>query len=257
MDKSVKKKLKIVLWAFLIISIPTGFFIYSAVLLDSAYEAYEKTVFSDDNEKIDFALKEIIKAEPFAFYDKNLTNIKVQLLYGKKEYRKALNAVERKDAYIYKALLYEHLNRKDSALIFYKKAIPKLKKQWKKNKGNLHLAYEIERQIALFYTFLNQSETAKEYLPLVPEDYNSELKEMILHYDYYIENYVSGGYKDYLEGETLFFGTDSISNMNMDSLFTVNRFYYDSYSGNGKKHKYEIKKIFEQKANKIGMNRID
>jgi tetratricopeptide (TPR) repeat protein len=257
MDKTVKKKLKIVLWAFIIISIPVGFFIYSALLIDKAYKAFEEAIFSDKNKDIELALKRIDNAESFAFFDNNLVNKKVQLLYRKKEYRKALNAVKRKDAYIYKGLLYEHLNRSDSAAILYEKVIPELKKKWKKNRGNAYLAYEIERQIALFYTFLNQSESAKEYLNEIPKEYDPELRELLLHYDYYIENYISGGYKDYIEGETLLFGIDSISDMNMDSLFAANRFYFDSHSYSGNKHKYEIKKIFEQKAIGIGMNRIE
>lgn len=256
MEKSVRKKLRFVLWAFIIISIPSGYYIYSAMLLDKAYKAWEVAAISDNDEDIESALNRIEKAEPFAFFDKNLVNIKVQLLYRKKEYRKALKAIEKKDVLIYKGLLYEHLNRSDSAAICYEKAIPELKRQWKKNNENAHLANEIERQIALFYTFLNQSESAKEYLTEIPEDYNPEFRELLLHYDYYIENYVSGGYKDYLEGETLLFGTDSILNMNIDSLFTVNRFYYDNYSGSGNKHEYEIKRIFEQKAIEIGMNRL-
>ncbi len=142
--------------------------------MDNAYKAYEEAIITDDNEKIEFAIKEIIKAEPYAFYNKNLVNIKVQLLYRKKEYRKALNAIERKEAFIYKALLYEHLNRSDSASIFYKKAIPELKKQLRKNK-DAQFAYEIERQIALFYTFLNQDESAKEYLTEIPKDYDPDI----------------------------------------------------------------------------------
>ena len=260
MDKSQRKKLKIVLWAFAIISIPAGFFIYSAFLLDKAYEAYEKAVIFDKNEDIEIALERIESAEQFAFYDKNLVNIKVQLLYSKKEFRKALNAIKKKDAFIYKGLLYEHLNRSDSASICYEMAIPELKKQLKKNKKNnknTHIAYEIERQIALFYTFLDKSKSAKEYLTEIPEEYNPELRELILHYDFYIENYVSGGYKDYLEGETLLFGIDSISDMNIDSLFIANRFYYDSYSGSKTKQEYEIRRIFKHKAIEIGMNRIN
>lgn len=257
MDKSLKKKLKIILWALVIISIPAGFFIYSAFLLDKAYEAYEVTSYSDKIEDIELALKRIDDAEPFAFYDKNLANIKFKLLYSNKEYRKALNALRNKEAIIQKALLYEQLGRSDSALIYYEKAIPKLKRQLKKNKKDVYRTYEIERQIALYYTFLNQTESASDYLSELPADFNPEYKEMILHYDYYIENYVSGGYKDYWEGETIMFGIDSILNMNIDSLITANRFYYNSYSSSGNKYEYEIKKIFEGKAIEIGMNRLD
>jgi len=256
MDKSTRKKIRIVLIAFFIISIPAGYYIYTAILLDKAYKAYERAIIMDEDDEIELALTIINKIEPFAFYDQNLTNIKVQLLYRQKEYRKALNAVGKIDAYIYKALLYEHLNRSDSAFLLYEKVIPKLKRQQKKNKKNIHLAYEIERQIALFYTFLNQNESANEFLSKIPEDYNPELREMLHHYDYYIENYVSGGYKDYLEGETVLFGIDSIPKVNVDSLFEANRFYYDSYSSSSKKYEYEIKKIFEQKAINVGMNRI-
>ncbi|MBS2213996.1 hypothetical protein KEM09_21485 [Carboxylicivirga mesophila] len=257
MEKSVIKKLRIVLWAFIIISIPAGYYIYSASLLDKAYKAWEVASISDKDEDIEFALNKIEEAEPFAIFDKNLVNIKVQLLYRKKEYRKVLEAIEEKNLLIYKGLLYEHLDRSDSAAICYEKAIPMLKNQQKKIKKDVHFANEIGRQIALCYTFLSQTDSANKYLTKIPEDYDPELKEWLLQYDYYIENYVSGGYKDYLEGETLLFGTDSISNMNIDSLFTANRFYFDNHSSRGNKHEYEIKKIFEQKAISIGMNRIE
>lgn len=257
MDRLTRKKLRIVLISFFILSIPIGYFAYASKLCDEAYDIYEKSIISEKNEDIELALQKIRKAKSYAFYNKNLLNIEVQLLYQQKEYRKALKVIENKDFYTYKALLYEHLNISDSALICYEKSIPILKELVRKKKNEITRVYEIERQIALFYTFLNQKENAIKFLKEIPHDYDPTFKEILLHYDYYIENYNSGGYMDFMEGETVKFGTDSIpENINIDSLINANRFFAEGSMQTKDQREYEIKKIFEQKAIKIGMNKI-
>lgn len=257
MDNTTKRKLKIVVYAFIFISVPFAFFTYTSILRDQAHLAYEKAILSDDTDKVDIALEKIIKAEKLSLFDGKLVNIKAQLLYQKKEYRKALKAIEKKEVYIYQALLYEHLGKIDSAKLCYERAIPELERQLKKQK-DVNLAYQLERQIALFYTFLGQIDKAKNLLPQIPENYNPDLKELLLNHDFYIENYISGGYKDFLEGETIRFTADSIpENIDIDSLMLSNRFYANSSSSSGDKREFEIKKIFEQKAIEIGLKKIN
>ena len=257
MDKSIKKKLKIVLVAFIIIAIPIGYFMITSIKLDKANEAYEEAMIYDDN-KIDLAIQEIDNALRFVFGESNLTNQKAQLLYKKKEYRKILDCIENTKAYLYKGLIYEHLNNSDSAKIYYKKEIPKLKQQLKDYENDENLLFQVERQIALIYTFIGEQEKAIKYLKKIPNNFDFNQKRIIQQYDFYIENYKSGGYKDFLEGETVFYGVDSLSkSVDIDSLFEWNRFYYNGYTGSDDRCIYEIKKIFEQQAISSGLNKID
>ncbi len=258
MEKSIQKKLKIVLILFLILSIPLAFIVISSFKMDEANKAYEEAIIYNDEKKIDIAIQKIDNAMKFVFWKSNLLNQKVQLLYAKKEYRKALVCTDKIEVYLFKGLIYEHLNNSDSAKIFYKKEIPLLKEQLKDYENNEDLSLQVERQIALVYTFLGEKEKAEKYIREIPNNYDINNKRIIQHYDFYIENYKSGGYKDFLEGETVSYGVDSIpKNLDLDSLFESNRFYYNGYSSTGDRHIYEIRKIFEKKAISIGMNRIE
>lgn len=257
MEKSNNRKLKIVFVAFIIIAFPLGYIMIALARQDKANNLYEKAMIYDDN-KIDLAIQEIDNALKFVFWKSNLTNQKVQLLYRKKEYRKILKCIENTKTYLYKGLIYEHLQNHDSANVFYSKEIPELKKQLSKHKGNEYLALQIERQLALLYTFLGKTDSARVLIKEIPKDYDLNRKRMIQQYDFYIENYQSGGYKDFLEGEIVHFGIDSLpTNLDIDSLFESNRFYYNGYTENGNVYQYEIKKIFERKALSLGMNKID
>ncbi|NOQ25544.1 MAG: hypothetical protein GQ564_09315 [Bacteroidales bacterium] len=257
MEKSIKNQLKIVIVAFIIIAFPMGYIVITSIKLDKANEAYEKAMIYDDK-KIDLAIQEIDNALKFVFWKSNLTNQKAQLLYKKKEYRKILNCIKNTKAHLYKGLIYEHLNKSDSAKVFYKKEIPELKEQLREYKDDENLSLQIERQIALVYTFLGETDNARKYLKEFTNDYDINQKRMLQEYDFYIENYKSGGYKDFLEGETVLFGIDSFpSNIDIDSLFELNRFYYKGYTATNDVYEYKIKKIFEKKAISIGMNKIE
>ncbi|HEY6913314.1 MAG TPA: hypothetical protein VI413_01470 [Paludibacter sp.] len=256
MEKSIKKKIEIVFVAFIIIALPMGYIMIASIKQEKANKAYEQAMVYDDN-KIDFAIQEIDNALKFVFWKSNLTNQKVQLLYKKKEYRKILNCIKNTKAYLYKGLIYEQLQESDSANVFYIKEIPELKKQLGEYSDKEYLSLQIERQLALIYTFLKETDSARIFLKEIPNDYNLIQKRMIQQYDFYIENYQSGGYKDFLEGETVHFGMDSLpSNLDIDSLFEKNRFYYNGYTTNDNVYEYEIKKIFEKKALSLGMNKI-
>ncbi len=135
MEKSIKEKLRKVLIAFIIIAIPMGYVMIALVKLDKANKAYEEAMIYDDK-KIDFAIQEIDNALKFVFWKSNLTNQKVQLLYRKKEYREILKCISNKKAYLFKGLIYEHLNEPDSAMLFYKKRNSKIEETVeRKHKG--------------------------------------------------------------------------------------------------------------------------
>ncbi len=128
----------------------------------------------------------------------------------------------------------------------------------KENTKDENLSLQIERQLALVYTFLGEKDNAKKYLKEVPGNFDKNQKRIIQQYDFYIENYKSGGYKDFLEGETVLLGIDSLQpNIDIDSLFEANRIYYSGYTTSGDDYEYEIKKIFEKKALSLGMNKIE
>ncbi|MFB6320808.1 hypothetical protein [Saccharicrinis sp. FJH54] len=257
MERSILKKLKLVLIAFTVLAIPMSYVIIASIKMDNANEAY-KEVMINDGKKIDLAIQKINNAQKIVFWKNNLTNQKAELLYKKKEYRKVLNCIGNTKAYLYKSLIYEHLNKSDSAKIFYEKEIPLLKERLSKCKNDAVLSLQIERQIALVYTFLGEKENASKYLKKIPNDFYFYQRRMIQEYDFYIEDYKSGGYKNYLEGETVIFGIDSLtSNIDIDSLFDSNRFYYNGYTSFDGEYEFKIKKIFEKKALSIGMNKIE
>jgi len=257
MEKSIRKKLKIVIIAFFILSIPLAFVVMSSIRIDVANKAFEEAIIFDSDENINSAIQKIDDALRVVFWKSNLPNQKIQLLYRKKEYRKALDCIKKIDANIFTGLLYEHLGKSDSARLYYKKQIPILKENLRDFKKDEYLTLEIERNVALIYTFLGEAEKAKKYLREIPSNFDFDRKNMIQRYDFFIESYKSGGYKEFLEGETVFFCIDSIQeNVDIDSLFEKNRFYYDGCSGSNGKYTYEIKKIFEEKAISTGMSRI-
>jgi tetratricopeptide (TPR) repeat protein len=253
-EKSIKKKLRIVLISFMILLLPLGYFIRVSFVMDKTNRVYQNAIEIGGQKNILAALNQIDKARSFIFWDIYMLHQKAQLLYKLKKYRRALETIKHKDNFIYQGLLYEHLEETDSAKICYKKAIVGLKKALRKQKDNIYLYSENERRIALMYAFLNDSVNSKKYLKQISSELDFFRKDMILRYDYYIDSYKSGGYKDFIEGETIYFNADSIPiGTDKDSLFRANRFYYNSYSGN----QYEIKALFEDKALLIGMQKIN
>ncbi len=262
MDKLIKKKLKFVLIGFLIAVIPIGYWLYFSLQFDKANKAFNEGNFTDNKTQIENCIKEIDKALKIIPWNKNLNSWKSTLNFKIGNYKEALNYALKIDAYLYAGMIYEYLEQPDSAIMFYKKLIKPQIKQMKKldDIGGRTLA---ERQIALVYNFIGDSCKVVEYLKEIPIETNYQMREMILQYDYYIENYKSGGYKDFLYGEIICMKNDSLSEkFVIDSLIDVNRFYYDSYSSSQVKGRdenavYGFKEIFKDKATSLGFIEID
>jgi HEPN domain-containing protein len=201
---------------------------------------------------IDEIIELINKADHCIFWRKNRSSKKAQLYFKKKDYKKALIYSKETENFLLTSLIYEISNKPDSATVFYRKKIEKLLNTIK-NIDDKVLKLDAERQIALLYTFVGDSKAADKYLKPIPKDFDSRQKRMLLKYDFYIENYISGGYKDLLEGETVLFGIDSLPKyIDLDSLMNVHRFYFNESINS----KYKIKKIFENKAIKAGFNKL-
>ena len=257
MDKQSFKKLKTVLIAFVILIIPLSYVLFVVVKTDEVYTIYQNEYrfgTKKDNkemlEKIDFALS----LNP---WNKSLLGMKVNLLMNNKQYHLALDYTKDIEAYETTALLYEYLNDEDSAKIYYKKEILRLENMLDNYKDEPTIFRSMERQLALLYTFIGDDANVIKYMKEMPVDIDYYDKINLQRIDFYIENYAGGGYKDYLEGERLVFGTDHISNsIDIDSLITANRFFYDGETCVGEKCTYKIRKIFEQKALKCGLNKI-
>ncbi|NOX45786.1 MAG: hypothetical protein GXO89_02275 [Chlorobi bacterium] len=258
MERPIRKKLKTVVITFTILILPLLYLLFVLIKQDEANKAYEEAIVFGDKDKDNLAIRKIDYAIRFVPWNRTLKNQKVQLLMKRKEYRKALNCILETDAYFFTALLYEYLNSDDSAKIYYRKGIPLLIEQLQDYNNDLVLLYQGERQVALFYTFLGEKEKAKKYLRKIPNTLDYYQTRIINQFDYYIESYQSGGYKDFLEGKTVFFGVDCIpKSIEIDSLIDANHFYYNGREGTGDDYQYEIKMIFEQKAVSCGMNKID
>ncbi len=262
MDRLIKKKIKIVLIGFFIALIPIGYWIYSSLLFEKANKAFNEGNFSENNTEIENCIKEIDNALRIMPWSKNLNSWKSSLNLKIGNYRQALDYALKVDAYLYAGMIYEYMEKPDSARIFYEKAINLQIKQMKRldDEEAKTLA---ERQIALIYNFIGDSDKVDEYLKEIPAETNYQMRKMILQYDYYIENYQSGGYKDFLYGKRICMKNDSLTDKNIiDSLIDAQRFYYDNYSSRQIKDKpekaiYEFKEIFKDKAFAIGFKEID
>jgi tetratricopeptide (TPR) repeat protein len=261
MDKLIKKKLKFILVGFLIAIIPIGYLMYSSLLFENANKAFNEGNFSDDKVQIEDCIKEIDKALRVTPWSKYLNSWKSTLNLKIGNYREALDYALENDAYLYAGMIYEYLENPDSAKIYYKKSIRSYIKQLKKLDDTEALL--VERQIALIYNFIGDSDKVNDYLKDIPIETNYQMRKLIHRYDYYIENYQSGGYKNFLNGNKICMKNDSISDKyTVDSLIDANRIYYDKYSsrkikGQDERAVYEFKEIFKDKASSIGFIEID
>lgn len=260
--KLIKKKIRFVLIGFIIALIPIGYWIYSSLMFEKAIKAFNEGNFSENNKQIENCIKEIDKALRIMPWNKNLNSWKSSLNLKVGNYRKALDNALKVDAFLYAGMIYEYMEKPDSARIFYKKAIKPQIKQMKKLDDN-ETKILVERQIALIYNFIGDSDKVDEYLRDIPAETNYQMRKMILHYDYYIENYQSGGYKDFLYGKKICMKNDSLTDkFAIDSLLDAKRLYYDNYSsrqikGHNEQAVYEFKEIFKDKATSIGFKEID
>lgn len=267
MNKLTKKKLRIVIIAFFILIIPIGYLFvisYAIKMHDDALKLAEIR-YPDDKDVTKKAIITIDNA--IRLYHRNylFRMNKSKLLLKLGDYRGALNAARKgtnlNDQFAVglqrQGLIYEYLNQPDSAGIYYLKTIEKLKQNCIKEPDNPF----IKRQIALFYTFLGDSLNAKKNLEKIPVETSSFLKSNLEIIDFYIENYESGGLKDFLYGETIEMVNCSIPEEIIDSLILSERFYYQNYhaisdKNQDKKTIYEFRKIFKEKAKTIGFKEL-
>jgi len=256
MNKDNIRKLKFVIVAFLIISIPLSYILYTATLVYEANEAYNSYIFSfepDDNELI---IQKIDKALGYAFWDKQLIRNKIHLLKTEERFQEAVNLSVNTNMHIQTALLFELLNKSDSAKLFYQKEIDQQTDYLNDENEEIFIRLNRERTIALMYTFLGEQIKAQKYLSNIPETLSAPLRRSLLTNDFYIESYKNGGYLDYIAGETDIYVFDNQENeIDVDSLFEANRFYSVAESYSKGICTYEIKKIFEDKALENGFRK--
>jgi len=256
------KNIRFVLIGFFIALIPIGYWTYSSMMFDKANKAFNEGNFSENNTQIENCIKEIDKALRIMPWSKNLNSWKSSLYLKTGNYREALNYALKVDEFLYAGMIYEYMEQPDSAKIFYKKAIKTQIKQLRKL-DNVESKILAERQIALIYNFIGDSDKVSEYLKEIPAETNYQMRKMILQYDYYIENYKSGGYKDFLYGKKIYMKNDSINDdYTIDSIIDAKRFYYNNYSwsqieGQDEESVYEFEEIFKFKATSIGFKEID
>jgi tetratricopeptide (TPR) repeat protein len=269
MDKKSKRKIKIVLIVFGILIIPIGYLIailYSINMHDDAIKRAQME-YPNDLEITKNSIETINKAIKIYPWNYLFWINKAQLQTKLEDYRAALNSAQRAtdlnndyaEGLEYKGLIYEFLNQPDSAEIYYQKAIDKYKERFKRENDNLLL----NREIALLYTFIGKTTKANDFLTPIPDTLNYYRKNMIHRYDYYIENYKSGGLKNFLHGETVKMRHDSITDKNaLDSLIEANRIYTNETNTkkieSGKAETiYIFKEIFKDKAKTIGFREIE
>lgn len=261
MDKEIRKKLKIVLIAFAIVIIPLGYIVAISFAIMIHDDALEKAMilFPDDKSVIRKSIDDMDKAIMIYPWNHSFHMDKAQLQMKLNDYRGALisakNGIDLKnyaEGLEYIGMIYEFLNQPDSASIYYSKAIDILKERLIKTNNNA-----TNMELGLLYSFVGDSIKARQHLKVASNDGEPYWKQVYDRYDYYIENYRSGGLKDYLYGETIEMTIDSTLDKNqVDSLINDSRFYYDSQSEWIKVNKiqtvYRIKKIFKNKAESIG-----
>lgn len=257
MDKQTKKRIKIVLIGFCVLIIPISYWMYSSIVFERANQAFNEAQFSEDSEIIEKSIAEIAKALKVKPWDKILKSMISTLHLKNGDYYYALDFALKNNAYLYSGMIYEYLEKPDSAKIYYKLAVEQYKKQLNKLK-EIEIKLQVERQISLIYTFIEDTLMAKKYLNDIPPEIDYQMRKMIMQYDYYIENYSKGGYKDFLYGEIICMKNDSISDSYViDSLLEANRFYYEEYflekiENQKEKAIFKFKKIFQDKAQRIG-----
>jgi tetratricopeptide (TPR) repeat protein len=259
MEKQTLKQLKRVLLVFVILMIPLSYVLYVAIKTDEVYFLVQESQMLNaqeiDNEELLRKIDFIMKLNP---WNNALYGMKVNILISQKQYQSALKCSKERDAYITTGLIYEYLNEGDSAKIYYKKEVNRILNKINQFNDNPSLKRNLERQLAMLYKFIGDNENSVKYMKEIPDDIDYQEKKNLEWQDFYIENYKGGGYKNFLEGEISIFGTDSIpTGIDIDSLITANRFYYNGKSEIGETITYEIRKIFEQKAIECGMNKIE
>jgi tetratricopeptide (TPR) repeat protein len=256
MDKITRKRIKIVLISFCIVIILLGYIFYASMVYQNANQSYNIGYGSEDKAQIMNSINQLNSALKVIPWSKNLRSWKYMLYFKNGDYDKALKFAKARKDNKFISIIYESIGKPDSAKLYYRKQIDFEIKELKKQKDN-YSKLTIQRQIALLYTFLGEKEVAKKYMTdlSVADQAN---REYLQHFDFYIENYKSGGLNDYYFGKTICMRNDSINNrFTLDSLMTVDRFVYESYSSTKfDKDKevaiYKFREIYKTKAQKLG-----
>jgi hypothetical protein len=262
MNNKTRKKIRFVLIGFFIVMIPITYWIYASMTFDKATKAFTLCSESIEQHHREDCIKDIDRALKIIPWSKSLKSYKGSLLFKNGDLNGSLKYSIDSEAYLFTGMLYEYLDKPDSAKIFYHKSIIQYKRQADKE-NDLELRLQYERIVALLYTFVDDSLTAKSYMHPIPDDLHFSMKELLLRYDYYIENYSGGGYRDYLYGETVCMTQAMFDNSyRVDSLLKANRILYDSemfkhINDSIKLKIYEFKAIFKDKATKIGFREVD
>ncbi len=268
MDKTTKKKIRFVLIAFCILIVPIGYLAaisYAIKIHDNALELAQ-IKYPDDPNVTQKSIKEIDKAIKIYPWNYLFYMNKAQLQMTLKDYEEVLisarKGTEKNNQYAegleFQGLVYEYLGQPDSAKILYSKSIEKYKIRLIENPDNQF----INRQIALLYTFSGKINNAKTYLIDIPDTVEFHTKQMIEQFDFYIENYKTGGLKDFLSGETINMINDSITDdYKLDSLIQSIRIYSNGHTtvrrpNQEKKFIYKFRDIFKEKAESIGFKQI-
>lgn len=269
MKKPANKRLKRVLIAFVIIMIPLSYIIALAYSIDLNDKAVENAIILHPNDKIEINksidhINIAIKIYPWNY---SFRMNKAQMLMKLNNYRGALNSAKKGTdlnkqypyGLEYIGMIYEYLDLPDSAKIYYSKAIDRYKQKLEHKNNNIRLTQEI----ALLYTFLNDSINANKFITHLSKDTDDNTKELLKIFNFYIENYQSGGLKDFYEGETIRMIHNSINNDSIiDNLLLKNRIYPNTANGTivfenyDNKKVYRFRKIFEDKAKSIGFIEI-
>lgn len=259
MDNETSKKLKRILISFVILIFPVGYLFTIVYAFKIHTETIENLSNSDDQKEINVAIMELDKALRIVPWSSAIRESKYRLHFRTGNYRIVLNYALENDAYEYAAMMYEYLEKPDSAKIYYTKIINEgLYENEIADEKNIMNKYAIQRHIALIYTFLGDTIIAKKYLLELNDTLNFEQKEFILGYDFYIDNYHFGGSKDFFYGETVSMTNDTISKeYNVDSLLMANRITSRGSSGTRQKTEYIFRLIHKEKAENIGFKQIE
>jgi len=268
MDKTTKKKIRFVLIAFCILIVPIGYLAaisYAIKIHDNALELAQ-IKYPDDPNVTQKSIKEIDKAIKIYPWNYLFYMNKAQLQLTLKDYEEVLisarKGTEKNNQYAegleFQGLVYEYLGQPDSAKILYSKSIEKYKIRLSENPDNQF----INRQIALLYTFTGKINNTQIYLIDIPNTVELHTKQMIEQFDFYIENYKTGGLKDFLSDETINMIIDSITDdYKLDSLIQSIRIYSNGHTtvrrpNQEKKFIYKFRDIFKEKAESIGFKQI-
>ena len=270
MDKTTnKKKIRFILIAFCILIIPIGYLAaisYAIKIHNNALELAQIKYPSDLN-VTQKSIKEIDKAIKIYPWNYLFYMNKAQLQMKLKNYGEALisarKGTEKNNQYAegleFQGLIYENLGQLDSAKILYSKAIDKYKIRLSENPDD----QLTNRKIGLLYTIIGDTNNSKAYLTDIYETSEYYDKQMIERYDFYIENYKSGGLRDFLSNESIDMVNDSITDdYELDSLIHSRRIYSNGHTtitgpNQEKELVYNFRDVFKEKAESIGFKQVE